>query len=194
MAPGRRWAGQAHPAYRKGCQSTRCKRDASLLPTLLQEGRARGGDRARRLGRGGLVAAAGQLDTNAPIHDEFRFCNPETLNVSVTPPWYPPCRRKGGRVVAIVRGASDEAAWSRLRAGYDSGDPDLKATFAELSEGRLSVYAGELPPLPACPVLFPLHAVVSTCCERCPSRAAHAPAHSLPALQQAWPVLPWVPS
>ena len=46
--------------------------------------------------------------------------------------------------MAIVRGASDEAAWSRLLAGYDSGDPDLKATFAELSEGRLSVYAGEL--------------------------------------------------
>lgn len=69
----------------------------------------------------------------------------------VTPPLYKFCCRKGGRVVAIVRGASDEAAWSRLLAGYDSGDPDLKATFAELSEGRLSVYAGEPPP--------PLHAL-----------------------------------
>ena len=64
-------------------------------------------------------------------------------------------------MVAIVRGASDEAAWSRLRAGYDSGDPDLKATFAELSEGRLSVYAGE-PPANSmmCPASFPLHAGV----------------------------------
>ena len=53
----------------------------------------------------------------------------------------------------MVRGASDEAAWSRLMAGYDSGDPDLKAAFAELSEGRLSVYAGE-----------PCHPLDGSCC------------------------------
>jgi hypothetical protein len=51
-------------------------------------------------------------------------------------------RREGGRVVAIVRGQSDEAAWSRLRACFDSGDAGLLETFTRLSQDRLTVYAG----------------------------------------------------
>ncbi len=45
-------------------------------------------------------------------------------------------------VVAIVRGNSDEAAYSRLRAGYDSGDPELLKLFDSLAAKQLKVYAG----------------------------------------------------
>ena len=50
--------------------------------------------------------------------------------------------RKGGRIVAVVRGGSDEEAARRLRVGYDSGDPDLLAKFDSLSAQYLTVYAG----------------------------------------------------
>lgn len=44
--------------------------------------------------------------------------------------------------MAIVRGNGDEAAWSRLRAGYDSGDPELLSKFDSLASQHLQVYAG----------------------------------------------------
>ena len=50
--------------------------------------------------------------------------------------------RKGGLVVAIVRGHGDDAAYSRLRAGYDSGDAELLQTFDNLAKDHLKVYAG----------------------------------------------------
>ena len=51
-------------------------------------------------------------------------------------------RRQHGRVIGIVRGNSDEAAAERLRAGFDSGDADLLATYDALSAEHLTVYAG----------------------------------------------------
>ena len=45
-------------------------------------------------------------------------------------------------MVGIVRGNSDEAAFSRLRAGYDSGDAELLKLFDDLASKHLKVYAG----------------------------------------------------
>ena len=46
-------------------------------------------------------------------------------------------------MVAVVRGSSDSAAYLRLRAGYDSGDPELLQVFDVLARTHLRVYAGE---------------------------------------------------
>ena len=51
--------------------------------------------------------------------------------------------RKNGCVVAVVRGSGDKAAYLRLRAGYDTGDPELLQVFDDLARRRLRVYAGE---------------------------------------------------
>ena len=45
-------------------------------------------------------------------------------------------------MAAVVRGGSDDAARSRLRSGFDTGDADLLTTFDRLSQGRLKVFAG----------------------------------------------------
>ena len=45
-------------------------------------------------------------------------------------------------VVAIVRAHGDDAAYSRLRAGYDSGDVELLKAFDDLAKDHLKVYAG----------------------------------------------------
>ena len=45
-------------------------------------------------------------------------------------------------VVAIVRAHGDDAAYSRLRAGYDSGDAELLKAFDDLAKDHLKVYAG----------------------------------------------------
>ena len=45
-------------------------------------------------------------------------------------------------VVAIVRAHGDDAAYSRLRAGYDSGDAELLKAFDDLAKDHLRVYAG----------------------------------------------------
>ena len=47
-------------------------------------------------------------------------------------------------VVAIVRAHGDDAAYSRLRAGYDSGDAELLKAFDNLAKDHLKVYAGRL--------------------------------------------------
>ena len=52
-------------------------------------------------------------------------------------------------MAAVVRGGSDDAARSRLRSGFDTGDADLLATFDRLSQGCLKVFAGVQ--LPRCP-------------------------------------------
>lgn len=44
-------------------------------------------------------------------------------------------------MVAVVRGASDEKAAERLRAGFDSGDPALLQRFDALAK-HLTVYSG----------------------------------------------------
>lgn len=53
--------------------------------------------------------------------------------------------RENGRVIAVVRGSSNENAAQRLRAAYDSVDTDLIETFDALRLGRLTVYAGGHP-------------------------------------------------
>ena len=45
-------------------------------------------------------------------------------------------------MAAVVRGSGDDAARSRLRSGFDTGDADLLATFDRLSQGHLKVFAG----------------------------------------------------
>jgi thioester reductase-like protein len=50
--------------------------------------------------------------------------------------------REFGRVVAIVRGTSDEQAAQRLRSGYESGDNELLSVFNSLSAKHLIVLAG----------------------------------------------------
>ena len=50
-------------------------------------------------------------------------------------------------MVAVVRGSGNEAAYSRLRAGYNSGDPELLQVFDDLARAHLRVYAGEQRPL-----------------------------------------------
>ncbi|BDA45159.1 Carboxylic acid reductase [Coccomyxa sp. Obi] len=52
--------------------------------------------------------------------------------------------KANGRVIAVVRGSSDENAAQRLRTAYESVDADLMDTFDALSSGRLTVYAGDL--------------------------------------------------
>ena len=49
--------------------------------------------------------------------------------------------------MAVVRGNSDKAAYLRLRAGYDSGDPNLLQVFDDLAREHLRVHAGEQQPL-----------------------------------------------
>jgi len=48
-------------------------------------------------------------------------------------------------VVAVVRGNGDDAAYSRLRAGYDSGDAELVKIFDDLAAKHLRVYVGAIP-------------------------------------------------
>ena len=48
-------------------------------------------------------------------------------------------------MVAVVRGNGDDAAYSRLRAGYDSGDAELVKIFDDLAAKHLRVYAGAIP-------------------------------------------------
>ena len=48
--------------------------------------------------------------------------------------------------MAVVRGNSDKAAYSRLQAGYDSGDPELLQVFEDLARKHLRVHAGEPQP------------------------------------------------
>ena len=49
-------------------------------------------------------------------------------------------------MAAVVRGNGDKAAQARLRAGYDSGDPELLQAFDDLARKHLRVYAGEQQP------------------------------------------------
>ena len=52
-------------------------------------------------------------------------------------------------MVAVVRGTSDDAAFLRLRAGYDSGAPELLEAFDALAKKHLRVYAGQQRPVQA---------------------------------------------
>lgn len=49
----------------------------------------------------------------------------------------------GGRVIALVRAPSDEAARARLDRAFDCGDPELLSHYHRLAAGRLEVIAGD---------------------------------------------------
>ena len=69
-------------------------------------------------------------------------------------------------MAAVVRGGSDDAARSRLRSGFNTGDADLVATYDRLSQGCLKVFAGVQ--LLRCPVsawhVCDVHAAVWELC------------------------------
>ncbi|WP_156669714.1 thioester reductase domain-containing protein, partial [Mycobacterium sp. E3339] len=48
-----------------------------------------------------------------------------------------------GKLICLVRAGSDEEAWRRLRATFDSGDPRLLDHFTELAADHLEVIAGD---------------------------------------------------
>ena len=53
--------------------------------------------------------------------------------------------KSGGRVVCLIRAASDDAAMLRLRNAFGGVDPSLEAMFGRLAQPeRLSVYAADL--------------------------------------------------
>ena len=89
--------------------------------------------------------------------------------------------------MAVVRGTSDEAAFLRLRAGYDSGAPELLEAFDALAEKHLRVYAGQP---------RPTHAVCIPCAsfEALKSQVRllnmftglHCLIRAMPGKQQAW--------
>jgi fatty acid CoA ligase FadD9 len=59
--------------------------------------------------------------------------------------WLQRMAETGGKVVALVRAADDQAAAARLRAAYRTGDDQLPQRFTDLaSGGRLEVLAGDL--------------------------------------------------
>jgi len=58
--------------------------------------------------------------------------------------WLERMARAGGRVIALVRAADDQAAAGRLEAAYRTGDVRLPQRFAALAGERLAVFAGDL--------------------------------------------------
>lgn len=52
--------------------------------------------------------------------------------------------RTGGTLLCLVRGANARAARARLAAAFDSGDPELLATFTQLAERHLDVLPGDV--------------------------------------------------
>ncbi|OLR93391.1 oxidoreductase [Actinokineospora bangkokensis] len=50
----------------------------------------------------------------------------------------------GGTLVCVVRGADDAAARARLDEAFDTGDPDLLATYHRLADEHLEVLAGDI--------------------------------------------------
>ncbi|KAA9157338.1 carboxylic acid reductase [Amycolatopsis acidicola] len=58
--------------------------------------------------------------------------------------WLERFAQHGGKLVCIVRGADDAAAWQRLDSTFDTGDAELIRHFRELAAKHLEVLAGDL--------------------------------------------------
>jgi fatty acid CoA ligase FadD9 len=59
--------------------------------------------------------------------------------------WLQRLAERGGTLVCVVRGGSDEEAHRRLDAAFDTGDPELLARYRQsTAAGRLEVLAGDL--------------------------------------------------
>ncbi|MBS1691914.1 MAG: thioester reductase domain-containing protein [Actinobacteria bacterium] len=58
--------------------------------------------------------------------------------------WLERLARRGGTLVAVVRGRDDDEARARLDSAFDSGDPALLRRYRELADGHLEVLAGDI--------------------------------------------------
>ncbi|GCD40610.1 carboxylic acid reductase [Streptomyces paromomycinus] len=58
--------------------------------------------------------------------------------------WLERVAERGGTLVCVVRGSTDEAARARLDAAFDSGDPELLRHYRDLAAGHLEVVAGDI--------------------------------------------------
>ncbi len=58
--------------------------------------------------------------------------------------WLQRLERTGGTLICVVRGADTDAATRRLTDAFDSGDPELLATFQRLAGSHLEVLAGDI--------------------------------------------------
>ncbi|WP_406141251.1 carboxylic acid reductase [Streptomyces sp. NBC_01089] len=58
--------------------------------------------------------------------------------------WLERVAERGGRLVCVVRGSTDEQAAARLDAAFDSGDPELLRHYRDLAAGHLEVVAGDV--------------------------------------------------
>ncbi|WP_206505530.1 carboxylic acid reductase [Streptomyces chrestomyceticus] len=58
--------------------------------------------------------------------------------------WLERVAERGGTLVCVVRGSTDETARARLDAAFDSGDPDLLQHYRDLAAEHLEVVAGDI--------------------------------------------------
>ncbi|MEV0278077.1 thioester reductase domain-containing protein [Streptomyces sp. NPDC050610] len=58
--------------------------------------------------------------------------------------WLERVAERGGTLVCVVRGSTDEAARARLDAAFDSGDPELLQHYQALAAEHLEVVAGDI--------------------------------------------------
>ncbi|MFJ7277266.1 carboxylic acid reductase [Kitasatospora sp. NPDC098663] len=58
--------------------------------------------------------------------------------------WLERVAQRGGTLVCVVRGATDESARARLDAAFDSGDPELLRRYHGLAAAHLEVVAGDV--------------------------------------------------
>ncbi|MEU2792825.1 carboxylic acid reductase [Streptomyces sp. NPDC007100] len=58
--------------------------------------------------------------------------------------WLERVAQRGGTLVCVVRGSTDESARARLDAAFDSGDPELLQHYHRLAAGHLEVVAGDI--------------------------------------------------
>ncbi|MFK8843901.1 carboxylic acid reductase [Streptomyces sp. Ac-502] len=58
--------------------------------------------------------------------------------------WLERVAERGGTLVCVVRGSTDEAARARLDAAFDSGDPELLRHYHDLAAKHLEVVAGDI--------------------------------------------------
>ncbi|MGC0420112.1 carboxylic acid reductase [Embleya sp. AB8] len=58
--------------------------------------------------------------------------------------WLERVAARGGTLVCVVRGGTDESARTRLVAAFDSGDPELLRRYHDLAAEHLEVIAGDI--------------------------------------------------
>jgi len=81
----------------------------------------------------------------APVPRSARSCSPAPPASSPLPAaeWLERMDLVDGKVITLVRAKDSDAAWERLDATFDSGDPKLLAHYRELAADHLVVLAGD---------------------------------------------------